>query len=86
VTVQVLEQVQEQVQVEIGEQDFDGFAAPPLRWEPCGSVSAVSVLDEHGLCAGCGWPHADHDDAAGTTGALVIPVPRRERPRLRRAS
>ena len=71
--VQVLEQVQE----------LDGFVAPEVWWEPCESVSA---LDELGLCAGCGWPEDDHGAASGVTGAVVIPVPRRERPRLRRAS
>jgi hypothetical protein len=77
--VQVLEQVQE---LEQG-QEFVGFEAAAVRWEPCEEVSA---LDEHGLCAGCGWPEDDHGAATGAPGALVIPVPRPERQRLRRAS
>jgi hypothetical protein len=72
-------QVPEQVQV----QDVQGVDAPPVRWEPCEGVSA---LDELGLCAGCGWPEDGHGAGPGATGAVVIAVPRRERPRLRRAS
>jgi hypothetical protein len=92
--VQVLEQVQEQVPDQTPEQAFGhafdqevvGFEAAAVRWEPCG---AVPTLDESGLCAGCGWPegyHAPAEPAHAGEGAVVIPVPRRERPRLRRAS
>jgi hypothetical protein len=70
--VQVLEQEQ-----------VNGFEAPSVRWEPCQSVSG---LDELGLCAGCGWPQHDHGVEPAPVGAVVIPVRRRERPRLRRAS
>jgi hypothetical protein len=62
----------------------DPFDAPALRWEPC--VEAHGA-DELGLCAGCGWPVGDHDDAAEPEpghGAVVIRVP--ERLPLRRAS
>jgi hypothetical protein len=79
--VQVLELEQEQEQEQ--EQDFVGLDAAPVRWEPCASVSA---LDETGVCAGCGWPEDDHGAVPVVAGAVVIPVPRRERPRLRRAS
>jgi hypothetical protein len=73
--VQVLEQV--------SEQETEAFVAPALRWEPC--ASAVEPGGD-GLCAGCGWPEHDHGEATAPAGAVVIPVPRRERPRLRRAS
>jgi hypothetical protein len=56
--------------------------APALRWEPCVEASAI---DDHGMCAGCGWPADDHDGAfEPARGAVVIRVP--ERLPLRRAS
>src|SRR5258708_34036343 len=72
------------------------FVSPTLRWEPCLEAGAA---DEHGLCAGCGWPPEEHAGIAGiavtegTEGAggdtvrpnvVTMPVP--ERPRLRKAS
>ena len=60
-----------------------GFEAPALRWEPC---VAAHAGDAWGLCDGCGWPIAEHAGDDGHRDAIVIPVPVRERPRLRRAS
>ena len=60
------------------------LAAPALRWEPC---LGASILDDHGLCAGCGWPAGDHDDLGdGDRGELAVVIRVPERPALRRAS
>ncbi len=67
--------------------DGEAFLSPALRWEPC---PEATLTDEHGLCAGCGWPPEDHAGPGATGAELVRPnvvtmrVP--ERPRLRKAS
>jgi hypothetical protein len=65
----------------------EAFLAPASRWEPCPEATPA---DEHGLCAGCGWPADEHaglfEFGLDPSAPNVVTMPVPERPRLRKAS